>query len=123
METATQSAEKNVKVSKEVIEKICELALRECPTEAQIKPKLGFTDLFGKRHDRFADVKFYADSVQISLSVLVSENSKAAAVAERIQKKIIEEVRVMTGITVSKVNVFVAGLIPEKKEQPDEQND
>jgi uncharacterized alkaline shock family protein YloU len=120
MEAAIQKAEKNVKISKDVIEKICELALRECPTEAQIKPKLGFTDIFGKRHDRFADVKFYADSVQISLSVLVSENAKAATVAERIQKKIIEEVRVMTGITVSKVNVLIAGLIPEKKDSANE---
>ncbi|MDR0992542.1 MAG: Asp23/Gls24 family envelope stress response protein [Ruminococcus sp.] len=120
METAKENAEKSVKISKDVIEKICELALRECPSEAQIKPKLGFKDIFGKQHNRFADVKFYADSVQISLSVLVSENAKAAAVAERIQKKIMEEVRVMTGITVSKVNVFIAGLIPEKKDSADE---
>jgi uncharacterized alkaline shock family protein YloU len=113
MEAIIETAEKSVKVSKDAIVKICELALRESAGEARIKPRLGFTDLFGKRRERYADVKFYADSVQIALSVLVSENCKAAAAAERIQKKIIEDVRIMTGLTVSKVNINIAGLIPE----------
>jgi uncharacterized alkaline shock family protein YloU len=117
METAYESAEKSVKVSKDAIIKICESALRESAGEARIKPRISFTDLFGKRPARYADVRFYADSVQIALSVLVSENCKASATAERIQKKIIEDVRVMTGITVSKVNINIAGLIPENAEK------
>jgi uncharacterized alkaline shock family protein YloU len=117
MEATYEHAEKNVKVSKGAIVKICELALRESEGEARIKPRLGFTDLFGNRRERYADVRFYAESAEIALSILVSENCKAAAVAQKLQKRIIEDVRTMTGITVSKVNINIAGLIPEKAEK------
>jgi uncharacterized alkaline shock family protein YloU len=123
MEATYETAEKNVKVSKDAIVKICELALRESAGEARIKPRLGFTDLFGNRRERYADVRFVADSAEIALSILVSENCKAAATAERLQKKIIEDVRVMTGITVSKVNINIAGLIPEKSEKTAENDE
>jgi uncharacterized alkaline shock family protein YloU len=112
------NTDKKVNISKEVIRKICEAALIETG-EMSVKyvKKIGFTDIFGQKADSFSDVNFNDDSAEISLSVTVSPTCKAYDVSESIQKRIIDDVRSMTGITVSRVNVVISGITPDKKEK------
>jgi uncharacterized alkaline shock family protein YloU len=112
IEKLSETTEKRLKISKDVVEKICELALSDVGEEIYAQSKVVFTDLFGKRSEHKADVAFVGDSAEISISITIPEGVKAAFVAEKIQKKIIGDVRSMAGITVSKVNVTIAGLTP-----------
>ena len=51
------------------------------------------------------------DSAQISVSVNLLYGYKIKEIAERIQKNVKAAVQNMTGITVSKVNVHIAGVV------------
>jgi uncharacterized alkaline shock family protein YloU len=118
IENKVITTDKKVKISKDVIKKICESALSESgEMSVQYDRKIGFTDIFGQKADSFASVHFNDDSAEISLSVTVSPNCKAHDVSEAIQRQIIEDVRSMTGLTVSKVNIIISGITPEKKEK------
>ncbi|MDR0947653.1 MAG: Asp23/Gls24 family envelope stress response protein [Ruminococcus sp.] len=117
-QTNINTTEKRLKISKDALEKICYFALKDCGGDISVKPKVKFKDLFGQRIDHVADVDFKGDSAEISISITLPEDIKAAAAAEKIQRRIISDVRSMTGITVSKVNIIIAGLTPEKKENP-----
>jgi uncharacterized alkaline shock family protein YloU len=118
IETKINPTDKRVKISKEVIKKICESVLSESGEMAvTYDRKIGFTDIFGQKAGSFTDVSFFDDSAEISLSVTVSPGCKAADVSEAIQKRIIEDVRSMTGLTVTKVNIIISGITPEKKEK------
>jgi uncharacterized alkaline shock family protein YloU len=117
-EAVVSVTDKKVKISKEVIKKICESVLSESgEMSVKYERKIGFTDIFGQKADSFASVNFNGDSAEISLSVTVSPSCKAHDVSEAIQKRIIEDVRSMTGLTVSKVNIVISGITPEKKEK------
>jgi uncharacterized alkaline shock family protein YloU len=116
-EVITNATDKKVKISKDVIKKICETALTESG-EMSVKydKKIGFTDIFGQKADSFASVTFNDDSAEISISVTVNPTCRSHDVSEAIQKRIIDDVRSMTGITVSKVNIIISGITAEKKE-------
>jgi|APHig6443717817_1056837.scaffolds.fasta_scaffold02864_5 uncharacterized alkaline shock family protein YloU len=55
-------------------------------------------------------IKLHGDVVEISIGLIVKYGSRVVSVAEKVQKSIKEEVQSMTGITVSKVNVIIAGI-------------
>ena len=57
-----------------------------------------------------------ADSAQIDLYVNLLYGYKIKEVAEEIQKKVKSMVQNMTGITVSKVNIKVTGIVVDSEE-------
>ncbi|MFT3950895.1 MAG: Asp23/Gls24 family envelope stress response protein [Oscillospiraceae bacterium] len=59
-----------------------------------------------------ADIRivFSGDVVGITLSIILRGGHKAVSVAEVIQSRVKEAVQEMTGLTVSRVNVIIAGI-------------
>ncbi len=57
------------------------------------------------------------ESVVIDLSIITEQGSKAINVASAVQASVKSAVQNMTGITVSKVNVNIAGIMLSKEEQ------
>jgi uncharacterized alkaline shock family protein YloU len=110
-----------LKVSQEVIEKIARLAASEVEGVA--------LDAGGKRLAREevhpitdkllglarpVKVKLFKEAAEIDISIIVRQGFKAAVVGENIQKAIKSAVQNMAGITVSKVNIKIAGIrLPE----------
>ena len=106
-----------LKVSQEVIEKIARLAASEVEGVA--------LDTSGKRLARAevnpaadklmelarpAKAKLFKEAATIDMSVVVLQGFKAAVVGENIQRAVKAAVQNMTGITVAKVNVRIAGI-------------
>lgn len=59
-------------------------------------------------------VKLSSESVDIDISIIVSQSARAANVAKAVQNNVKSVVQNMTGIAVSKVNVIIAGVCPDK---------
>ena len=57
-----------------------------------------------------------ADVAQIAVSVNLSSGYKIREVAQRIQETVKSTVQNMTGVTVSKVNVYIAGVKKEEEQ-------
>jgi uncharacterized alkaline shock family protein YloU len=55
-------------------------------------------------------INLASDTAQIDLAIVVDMNHKIRSVCEQVQEKVKDEVQNMTGIAVSKVNVYVTGI-------------
>ncbi len=109
-----------LKVSNEVIMKIAELAACEISGVASENGKLmvpqsliGLGTFLGFP----VKVSVSKESVVIDLSIITEQGSKAINVASAVQASVKSAVQNMTGITVSKVNVNIAGIMLSKEEQ------
>ena len=102
-----------LKVSEDVIAKIAEIAVGDIKGVCGFtKAKIDFVNLFVKSERQPAiDIKTNGDSVEISLSIIVSENCKVKSVAEKVQQRVKDEIQNMTGIAVTKVNVRIEGIV------------
>ena len=61
-------------------------------------------------------VEMTEDVAEITVNILVKYGCKIPPLAERVQENVKNAVQNMTQITVSRVNVVVAGLAPEQPE-------
>ncbi len=120
-----------LRISEEVILTIAKLAISDIKGVEEIVPvndfgvtnkslqKLASKDwgiarkLFGKRNN-LIKVKLLGDVVEITLAVIIKQGYKVAMVAESIQNSVKSSVQSMTGITVSRVNVVISGILINK---------
>lgn len=99
----------SIRVSEDVIEKIATTAA--CEIEGvklaqNIKPK---TKLAGLKSAPVR-TKLSGDTAALKLNIFVDEGHNAAAIAENVQKSVKSAVQNMTGFTVTKVDVNIAGI-------------
>ncbi len=99
----------SIKVSDNVILKIAEVAATEiegvdCNGQS-LAPANAKAKMFG-----CVKCKLTNDTVALSLDVVMLEGFNAVTVAESIQKSVKSAVQSMTGFTVTKVDVNVAGI-------------
>ena len=59
-------------------------------------------------------IKFSGDSVSVDITIVITAQAKASETAKSVQNNIKAVIQSMTGITVSKVNVTVAGIHCDK---------
>lgn len=104
-----------VRVSEEVISKITEIAAGSIEGVCGFaKAKTSFSSLFSKRSRSSAvTVKTDGDAVEVSVEINVSGSCRVKNTAEKIQQKVKDDIQSMTGIAVTKVNVFVKGIVIE----------
>lgn len=108
-----------LKVSEDVIATVARLAAFEVEGVAELtKAKVTFRQLFlrpGKNGS--IQIKLAGDAVQISLGVLVHPGHPVVEMAENVQERVKSDVQTMTGVTVSRVNVEIAGIVFSAPEQ------
>ncbi len=99
-----------IRVSDAVIVKIAEVAATEiegvdCSGQAltPVNPK-------AKMFSKSVKVKLTGESVAIAIDLVVKEGFNAVTVAENVQKSVKSAVQSMTGFTVTKVDVRIAGI-------------
>lgn len=56
---------------------------------------------------------------EITISLIVAFGARIPAVAEKVQENVKNAVQNMTNVTVSRVNLIVAGLAPAPQEEPE----
>lgn len=108
-----------LKVSNEVIIKIAELAACEISGVASENGRLmvaqspvGLGTFLGSP----VKVSVSKEAAVIDISIVTEQGSKAINVASAVQASVKSAVQNMTGIAVSKVNVNIAGIMPNKEE-------
>ena len=113
MNKAVEPCVNSVKVSEGVIEKITELAISSVEGVCGIaKGRIRFDQLFTKTGQSSAvTVKVNDGAVEIFAEIDVLSSCKVKNAAEKIQQRVKDEIQNMTGIAVTKVNVFVKGIV------------
>ncbi|MCL2694005.1 MAG: Asp23/Gls24 family envelope stress response protein [Oscillospiraceae bacterium] len=118
MESKTQKAGGSLKVSEGVLARIALLAASE--VEGIALEADGKTPLRGSKSP-FAlmprllspapvKVRLAKEAAEIDISVVIEQGHKAMKVGEKIQSAVKTAVQNMAGITVSKINVNIAGI-------------
>lgn len=110
MQANTHKPVGSIKVSDAVIVKIAEVAATEIEGVASNGQNLAATDSKMKMFTKNVKVKLTGESVALSLDIVVLEGFNAVTVAENVQKSVKSAVQSMTGFTVTKVDVRVAGI-------------
>ncbi|MEG2597018.1 MAG: Asp23/Gls24 family envelope stress response protein [Oscillospiraceae bacterium] len=117
MEPKSNKATGSIKISEEVVATIVKTVLSEIEGvhSLAIKP-LTASDMVLKSASLKPITIYLNDEVAvISISVNLCFGFKLRTIAEQIQEKVKDSVQDMTGVTVSKVNVYIAGV--KSKEQ------
>ncbi|MDE6733519.1 MAG: Asp23/Gls24 family envelope stress response protein [Oscillospiraceae bacterium] len=117
MGNETKKTTGSVKISEDVLIKIAETAACEIDGVAKINNRLEPPSTLAKFRGPVR-VKVNGESAAIKFDISVLEGFNAVSVAESIQKSAKSAVQNMTGFTVTKVDVNVAGVkfLEEKSE-------
>lgn len=113
MNKKTESSVNDVRVSEEVIAKITEIAISGIEGVCGfVKGKTSFSNLFAREEQPYAiGVKVNGEAVEVSAEINVSGNCRVKNTAEKIQQRVKDDIQNMTGIAVTKVNIFVKGIV------------
>lgn len=108
-----------LKVSEDVIATIARLATIEINgVDGLNNANASFKQVFLKPTENGAiKIRLTGDVVEISVNVTVKAGSKVVSVAEQIQNNIKSSVQSMTGVTVARVNVLIAGIVFEESKR------
>ncbi|MCM1023397.1 MAG: Asp23/Gls24 family envelope stress response protein [Prevotella sp.] len=108
----------DLKIFENVICKIVEIAAADVEGVCGfVKSKVDFADLFIRADRRSAiDVKVSDGSAEISLGINVSGKCRVRNTAEKVQQRVKDSVQSMTGIAVTKVNVYIYGIVFDNEE-------
>lgn len=102
-----------LKVSENVIATIARLATTEITgVEQLVNTDNSIKQVLFKRTENDAiKIRLTGDVVEISVSIAVKFGNNVVSVAEQIQDSIKQSVQSMTGVTVARVNVYIAGIV------------
>lgn len=115
--TNTSGVNGSLQISTEVIAKIARLAAMEIDGVKEVRMNGGVKSVLGRTKN--ANVALLDDVAEITLNIVVFYGSKIPAVCEKVQENVKSAVQNMTSITVSRVNLVVAGVQvkPELEQQ------
>ncbi|MBC8569602.1 Asp23/Gls24 family envelope stress response protein [Zongyangia hominis] len=104
----------SLKISEDVLATIAKFAATEVEGVASLAPFVAPIKGFHPAKGKAIRIELNDDIAVIDLNVNLKFGAKVPQVAEQIQSGVKESVQNMTGITVSKVNVTVAGIVFEE---------
>ncbi len=115
--TVEADAGKSLKILEDVIYKISEIAAADVDGVCGfVKSKVDFAHLFIKPEQQsMINIKTDGGSAEISIGINVSGGCKLKSTAEKVQQRVKDDVQNMTGIAVTKVNVYVYGIVFENE--------
>lgn len=106
--TNTHGVNGSLQISTEVIAKIARLAAMEIDGVKEVRTNNSVKNMLGR--SRNITVELTEDVAEITLNLVVYYGSKIPAVCEKVQENVKNAVQNMTSITVSRVNLIVAGV-------------
>lgn len=112
-ENLNESAENTLRVSADVVAGIAATAAKEIDGVAAVSTKgrtLKHLIVADKRSENIK-VRFNDGVLEISVGIIVKAGTKVKKCADSVQNKVKQDVQDMTGITVSKVNVYVEDVV------------
>ncbi|MEG2814025.1 MAG: Asp23/Gls24 family envelope stress response protein [Oscillospiraceae bacterium] len=101
----------SLKISEEVVATIVKNAIKEIDDIqefSKVPAKFAFSS--SKISEKSIKVELNSETAIITIALVLNMNAKIKDVCETVQRKIKDAVQNMTGVTVSKVNVFVTGV-------------
>ncbi len=109
----------SLQINKEVIAKMAKIAALEIDGVREItKPTDGFLFAFKKVTTKNAiDVVLLDEVAQITINLIIEYGCKVQPLSQKVQENIKSAVQNMTGITVSRVNIVIAGVARDTQEQ------
>lgn len=114
MDMKLDSTQTSLNISENVICTIANETLRELDGIYSLAPLPAKTDILSaagiKPQGRPVRITFVSESASIDVGVVVNLNFKIREAAEQVQSAVKDAVQDMTGITVSKVNVYITGI-------------
>ncbi len=115
MERGSKVQAGTLKVSENVLATITRLAATEVPgVDGLTNANAGYKRMILKQTENDAiKIRLTGDVVEISLGVVVKFGHKVVSIAEQIQNNVKSSVQSMTGVTVARVNVYIAGVVFE----------
>ncbi|MEG0178457.1 MAG: Asp23/Gls24 family envelope stress response protein [Oscillospiraceae bacterium] len=107
----------SLQISTEVIQKIATLSTLEIDGVKEVSSgTTGVKSLIGKLAvQRPVQVALSDDVAEITICVIVGYGCKIPSLCEKVQENVKSSVQNMTSITVSKVNIIVAGVMQDKE--------
>lgn len=112
MNPAKNNVSGSVKISEDVISKIAILTVSEIDGVYSLAQSNAGIKELAFRSDAKSPVKISLNGgvAQINISVMLKLGYKVKNICEKIQESVKDSVQNMTGVTVSKVNIYVAGV-------------
>lgn len=105
----------SLQISVDVIAKIARLAAMEVEGVAQVRAEtLSAKNLLGKTLPKPVTVELVDGIAEITVSIAARYGCKIPTVSEKVQQSVKTAVQNMTGITVSKVNLVVVGVVMDE---------
>ncbi|WRS28147.1 Asp23/Gls24 family envelope stress response protein [Oscillospiraceae bacterium MB08-C2-2] len=114
----------SLKISQEVIATICSVAALEIDGVSSLaeSPASLWGLLGSSNRNKSIQVSLSDDFAEINIHLNLDFGAKITQVGPAVQAAIKDSVQNMTGIAVSKVNVYVAGIVfPQSEESPAQQ--
>ncbi|MFZ2538290.1 MAG: Asp23/Gls24 family envelope stress response protein [Oscillospiraceae bacterium] len=111
MDINTHNTQTSLNISEDVIKTIASEVIKELPSIyslSNLPAKLSL--LTTPATAKPVKIAFVSDSAHIDLGIIVNMNYKIKDVAEHLQIAIKDAIQDMTGITVSKVNIYVTSV-------------
>lgn len=106
MDKKNTSAKGVLKVSEDVIITVAGLAASDVKGVAGLKGGKGLMS----RKSNAIKINLIGDVIAVNVAIIVKSGEKATAVAAKVQNAVKENIQMMTGVTVARVNVFVDGV-------------
>lgn len=108
----------NIKISEGVLETIVKTVVGEIPGVARLSTRSSspIDRLFDRPNVHRVVGRVEGDAAAIDISVVLSRGYKMKKVCSQIQEKVKEAVQDMTGIAVSRVNVYVVDIVSASAE-------
>ena len=122
--TAKTETANNLKIFEDVIRRITELAAADVDgVRGFVTSKVDFAGLFIRAGQQsLIDVKTGDGSAEISLGINVSGKCKVKSTAEKVQQRVKDDVQSMTGIAVTKVSVYIYGIVFDDEDNGNSKN-
>lgn len=121
MDKVTSNTQTSLHISEEVVATIANEAIKEIAGVAKLANLPVKTTLFSNNPSaaRPVCIDLNVDVAQIDIGIVVRQNYRLKDVCERVQSVVKATVQNMTGVAVSKVNVYVAGVELAEEQTPD----
>jgi uncharacterized alkaline shock family protein YloU len=103
----------NIKISEGVLETIVKTVLSEIPGVARLAPRSSspLDKLLDKPASHRVVSRVEGDAAAVDVSVVLAYGCRMKRVCSEIQEKVKEAIQDMTGIAVSRVNVYVTDIV------------
>lgn len=110
MDTNNNKIQSSLNISDEVVSTIVKNSLTEIEGVHSLSVLPAKCNMAAAASAKAINIKYCSDAIEINIAIIVSMNHKIKIVCEQVQQTVKDTVQNMTGVAVSKVNVYVTSV-------------